>query len=688
MSFLSVSFRSEILHFKQPAGTSRGVYHERRVWYVEVRGEQTTGGLSRSLYGIGECAPLPDLSCDDPARYEEVLAQACRHLQQTGEIPFEMLQSFPSILMGLETALRSYHACLVGGSPFRLYDSPFTRGEHSIVINGLIWMGNSKEMAARVEEKVAAGFSCIKLKIGAIDYAQERRLIEHLRSRFSPAQLQIRLDANGAFSPQLAEERLADLAPFSIHSIEQPIAPGGWEAMADLCRHSPIPIALDEELIGHNNTAARTRLLDALRPQYLVLKPSLHGGFSGAEEWMALADERGIGHWCTSALESNVGLNAIAQWCSTRYTADAALPQGLGTGQIFVDNYPHIALSLEGQRLWAADATERAFQAQVRAFTDEWKQPSPTMKVKTSGSTGRPKTLEVKKRDMAASAHRTLEALQLAPHHIALLCLPLDYVAGKMMTVRALVGNLPLIAVAPSSHPLRHQQVAPSFIAVTPMQALTTLQTPGERECFCRIPRILIGGGAVSQQLLAAVQACEGEVYSTYGMTETLSHIALRRLNGPSAADAYTPLPDVRLSVDESGRLLIHDPLTTPRPLLTNDRAELRPDGTFRILGRVDNMVCSGGLKLQLEELEERLAELPCPFLLTAVPDPLLGEALTLLHEPTTTPLSQLCVELLNKYEQPRHYLCIPHLPLTATGKPARAEAARLACTLLKGNAL
>ena len=486
----------------------------------------------------------------------------------------------------------------------------------------------------------------------------------------------------------MAKERLADLAPFSIHSIEQPIAAGGWEAMADLCRHSPIPIALDEELIGHNNTAARTRLLDALRPQYLVLKPSLHGGFSGAEEWMALADERGIGHWCTSALESNVGLNAIAQWCSTRYTADAALPQGLGTGQIFVDNYPHIALSLEGQRLWAADATERAFQAQVRAFTDEWQQPSPTMKVKTSGSTGRPKTLEVTKHNMAASAHRTLEALQLAPHHTALLCLPLDYVAGKMMTVRALVGNLPLIAVAPSSHPLRHQQVAPSFIAVTPMQALTTLQTPGERECFCRISRILIGGGAVSQQLLAAVQACEGEVYSTYGMTETLSHIALRRLNGPSAADAYIPLPDVSLSVDESGRLLIHDPLTTPRPLLTNDRAELRPNGTFRILGRVDNVVCSGGLKLQLEELEERLAELPCPFLLTAVPDPLLGEALTLLHEPTTTPLSQLCVELLNKYEQPRHYLCIPHLPLTATGKPARAEAARLARTLLKRNAL
>ena len=289
---------------------------------------------------------------------------------------------------------------------------------------------------------------------------------------------------------------------------------------------------------------------------------------------------------------------------------------------------------------------------------------------------------------MAASAHRTLEELQLAPHHTALLCLPLDYVAGKMMTVRALVGNLSLIAVAPSSHPLRHQQVAPSFIAVTPMQALTTLQTPGERECFCRIPRILIGGGAVSQQLLAAVQACEGEVYSTYGMTETLSHIALRRLNGPSAADAYTPLPDVSLSVDESGRLLIHDPLTTLQPLLTNDRAELRPNGTFRILGRVDNVVCSGGLKLQLEELEERLAELPCPFLLTAVPDPLLGEALTLLHEPTTTPLSQLCVELLNKYEQPRHYLCIPHLPLTATGKPARAEAARLARTLLKGNAL
>lgn len=684
MSIQSVSFHSETLQFKQPAGTSRGIYRERRVWYIEIYGEYVLADQPRPLYGIGECAPLPDLSCDDMSRYVEMQQHACRHLQQTGDIPFETLRSFPSILMGMETALLSYRACQTTGNPYLLYDTPFTRGRQPIIINGLVWMGSYEEMAARVEEKVQAGFSCIKLKIGAIDYVQERRLIERLRKQFSPEQLQIRLDANGAFSPQLAEERLADLAPFHIHSIEQPIAAGQWEEMAKLCRNSPIPIALDEELIGLNTTAEREAMLDSIRPQYLVLKPSLHGGFRGADEWRAQADARGIGHWCTSALESNVGLNAIAQWCSARYTANSHLPQGLGTGRLFVNNHPDIALELQGQQLWVADEHQRHFQAQVGAFANEWQHPSPTIAVKTSGSTGKPHTLLVEKQKMAASARRTLKALRLIPGHSALLCLPVDYIAGKMMAVRAWVGGLALTIVAPSSHPLRGIRIPPIFIAVTPMQALTTLQTPGERECFCRIPRILIGGGAVNARLLEAVQACEGEVYSTYGMTETLSHIALRRLNGVGAAEAYTPLPGVSISLDERECLTLYDPIVCTRPLHTNDRAELCTDETFRILGRVDNVVCSGGLKLQLEELEERLVSLSCSFMLTAVPDPLLGEALTLLHEPTTAPIAQNCAKLLSRYEQPRHYFCIPRLPLTETGKPARAEAARLAQSLLK----
>jgi len=334
----NIQITPRLLHFKQPAGTSRGVYNTRKVWYIEIYSMENP-----SIKGIGECAPLPNLSCDDVPQYEEVLQQACSRVAREGNIPTESLRDYPSILFGLETALRHYET----GS-LALWDTPFSRGEAGIPINGLIWMGNFEEMYRQIEAKMEAGYRCIKLKIGAIDFDAELTLLKHIRSRFSVKDIELRVDANGAFSPAEAMHKLDALSKLDLHSIEQPIRAGQWEEMARLTARTPLPIALDEELIGHNTPEIKQELLSAIRPQYIILKPSLHGGICGSNEWIAEAEKQNIGWWVTSALESNIGLNAIAQWCATLHNA---LPQGLGTGQLFTDNID-LPLEIRKDCLW------------------------------------------------------------------------------------------------------------------------------------------------------------------------------------------------------------------------------------------------------------------------------------------------------------------------------------------------
>lgn len=334
----NIQITPRLLHFKQPAGTSRGVYNTRKVWYIEISSMENP-----SIKGIGECAPLPNLSCDDVPQYEEVLQQACSRVAREGNIPTESLRNYPSILFGLETALRHYET----GS-LALWDTPFSRGEAGIPINGLIWMGNFEEMYRQIEAKMEAGYRCIKLKIGAIDFDAELTLLKHIRSRFSVKDIELRVDANGAFSPAEAMHKLDALSKLDLHSIEQPIRAGQWEEMARLTARTPLPIALDEELIGHNTPEIKQELLSAIRPQYIILKPSLHGGICGSNEWIAEAEKQKIGWWVTSALESNIGLNAIAQWCATLHNA---LPQGLGTGQLFTDNID-LPLEIRKDCLW------------------------------------------------------------------------------------------------------------------------------------------------------------------------------------------------------------------------------------------------------------------------------------------------------------------------------------------------
>lgn len=332
---LRASYRKYILHFKEPSGTSRGVLREKETYYIRVWDE-----ADGSLFGLGECALFRGLSADDRPDYEARLQQVCRQVHRWEELP---LEGWSSIRFGLEMAL----ADLRHGGRRICFPSPFTAGDEGIAINGLIWMGDREAMLQRIRAKLEEGFHCVKLKIGAIDFESELELLRYVRRRFGSGDVELRVDANGAFSPDGALPKLEALARYGLHSVEQPIRPGQWDAMARICDLSPVPVALDEELIGVEGEAAKVELLDRIRPRYLVLKPALTGGFSGAEEWIRLAERHGAGWWITSALESNVGLNALAQWT---YGLNNPLPQGLGTGLLYTDNIPS-PLYLSGEQL-------------------------------------------------------------------------------------------------------------------------------------------------------------------------------------------------------------------------------------------------------------------------------------------------------------------------------------------------
>lgn len=673
------------LRFKRPAGTSRGVYHERAVWYIVL----TSATPAVRFTGLGECAPLYDLSCDFTPDYAERLHTVCHEVEAAQCLDTERLRPLPSMLFGLETAFRSALGSLERGDYRQLFTSDFALSRRGTRINGLIWMGTYEEMRGRLEEKLAAGYRCIKIKIGEIDFERELDLIRRLRADYDASQVELRLDANGAFAPDEALRKLERLAAYDIQSIEQPIRQGQWEAMQEVCRLSPIPIALDEELIGIHTRESKVAMIEACRPAYLILKPSLHGGLTGAAEWMELARAHGVGYWTTSALESNVGLNAIAQWQS-EVDGQSQLAQGLGTGQLFVSNADAFPLEIRNNRLWYGDEGRADFRTAIDAFTTRWADNKvATMPVHTSGSTGTPKAMEVEKRRMTANAEATIEALGLHEGDRALLCLPMQYIAGQMVVVRALTGRLNLVVQTPASRPLRTLHEAPDFAAMTPMQVYESLRHPHDRRLLRRIRSLIIGGGAISAAMAETLTTMPGEVWSTYGMTETLSHIALRRLSGPKRSDRYRPMPGATVSSSPEGTLVIHAPRICAEALVTNDLTEIFPDGSFRILGRRDNVICSGGLKLSAEDIERRLEPLGLPLLITHVSDPRLGQAVTLLYvsgQDETARITDACARLLDRHERPRHILRLEALPLTPNGKPARAEAARLAQQMVEEN--
>lgn len=321
---MKATYHKHILDFKRPSGTSRGILKQKETWFIVLHSEGKTG--------IGECGILRSLSIDDVPEYAEKLRWTCEQIHLGKTRLLAALVEYPSIQFGLEQAFRS----LESETPFLLHPSDFTTGTEAIGINGLIWMGEKAFMKSQIKDKLNEGFSCIKMKIGAIDFDTELSLLKSIREEYSVNDIELRVDANGAFSPDNALEKLKRLSEFDLHSIEQPIKQGQYEAMAKLCDVTPLPIALDEELIGVFDVTKKQELLQTIQPQYIILKPSLIGGYQGSESWISLAEKQKIGWWITSALESNIGLNAIAQWT---YTLQNKMPQGLGTGSLFTNNF-------------------------------------------------------------------------------------------------------------------------------------------------------------------------------------------------------------------------------------------------------------------------------------------------------------------------------------------------------------
>lgn len=326
MSLLIASYKKYTLDFKKPAVTSRGVLPVKTVFYLRLSDRRQPDRV-----GLGECAPWPGLSVDDRPDFEAKLAEVGEALNQ-GHLPGELdLADWPALTFGLEMAWQDWRH----GGTRQLFENEFSRGRKPIPIHGLIWLDSPADMLQQVHSKVSQGHTCIKLKVGSLDFETERALLAEIRRCYPPERVELRLDANGAFSPDIALERLTDLARFQIHSIEQPLKAGQWPAMARLCARSPIKVALDEELIGITAAARKKELLAKIKPHYLVLKPALLGGFAAAETWLALAQELGIGWWVNSALESNIGLNALGQWTSFQ---NPTTIQGLGAGQLYTNN--------------------------------------------------------------------------------------------------------------------------------------------------------------------------------------------------------------------------------------------------------------------------------------------------------------------------------------------------------------
>lgn len=332
---LKAAYTHYRLEFNFQALTSRGALPHKDTYYIKVWDDSTP-----ERYGIGECALFKGLSSDDRPNYEETLSHLCHCINNGTQCD---ISKWSSIRFGLETALLDFE----NGCSRLPFPSEFTEGKGSVDINGLVWMGTLEQMAERAEQKIREGFRCIKFKIGGTDFNEELRLLDMIRLQHGPDELEIRVDANGAFKPDDALEKLKRLSVLDIHSIEQPIAAGHWEEMSFLCENSPVAIALDEELIGINAPEEMHKMLYYIHPAYIILKPALCGGFSGATDWINNAESKGIGWWVTSALESNIGLNAIAQWTAAM---NVKIPQGLGTGALYTNNFVS-PLTLKGDKM-------------------------------------------------------------------------------------------------------------------------------------------------------------------------------------------------------------------------------------------------------------------------------------------------------------------------------------------------
>jgi len=644
---LKASFKKYTLNFTEERGTSRGWLQTKESWFIVIYNSD-----NKEIKGIGECSYLPNLNPENYETYEEKVNEVCERINEYEYWLNEGLAEFPSIHFGLETALLDLKS---EGSKV-LFDSDFSLKSQTIPINGLIWMGDFENMMNQVRDKIAQNFRCIKLKIGAIDFEQELKILQGIRNISS--NIELRVDANGAFTPENALEKLTKLANFNIHSIEQPIKQGQFKEMKKLCNTSPIPIALDEELIGKFTFEAKKEVLEQINPQYIILKPSLIGGIKGSEEWIKLAEEKSIKWWITSALESNIGLNAIAQFVATK---NNKMFQGLGTGKLYTNNIPspltvvkdeinydlekdwdlsqiinYEKIKLNG-KVFSKEAILKTnslnFESKeaenVLTFLKNWFDNSDYFEVQTSGSTGEPKTIKIPKQSFIESAKNTCNYLNLNKKTNALLCIPVKYIGGKMMVIRGLVSGYNLIIGEVNNNPLRNLNEKINFIAITPYQAYNVLENNPKE--LGNIKNIIIGGGSVNESFIYEIKDFENYIYSTFGMTETVSHIALRKLNGKDKSEYFEVLEPYKISKNEDGCLVIHCPTLSKELIVTNDIIELN-NNKFKWLGRKDYIINSGGIKINPEEIEKIIA----PFLpginyyISSVLDDKLGNKLVL----------------------------------------------------------
>jgi len=595
---------------------------------------------------MGECSLIPGLSIESEEEVRSFLETLTTHQGvNVREIPLTL----PSVRFAVETALRSLKR---GG------DANWPGG---ITINGLVWMDSVKGMLEQVEILVNKGFKTIKLKVGTLPFHEELEMLREIRRKCPAEEFTLRIDANGAFGKDAGDgmsaiEKLEALskAELDIHSIEQPIPAGQYDKMATLCATSPIPIALDEELIGVTSQSERRALLEKTKPKYLILKPSLIGGLEESEKWIELAHELGIGWWVTSALESNVGLSAIAEWVAgllEKKPKLEQLAQGLGTGGLFTNNtastmyiedgklyaqqqqpgeivlHGHtFPLSADGATDFAAHIGRPSWTDGIaRTLVDWFQNPESPLLFKTSGSSGTPRKISHTRESVISSAKDSLTFFGLKPGTRAVLALPIEFVAGRLMLVRAIVGRWNLEIIEPTSRPVCTNAL--DFIALTPLQCASLLSD------FPVVSKVLLGGGVVREGLKKKLP--NGiEFWEGFGMTETLTHIAARRVISEKTNPPFTALPGVNFETNPEGILVINAPNRGVVGLVTDDLVELIDAQNFSWLGRKSAVINSGGMKVIPEVVEREIRSimrpLDCAYLIRGIEDEALGEKVVL----------------------------------------------------------
>lgn len=649
---MKFSYQHFSLPFITPAKTSSVTYSKRDLWYVFLENDGFTA--------IGEVAPLPHLSMESHAEIESALQgieKSCNSGDQNWRSYARDISSITFAVEMLDQAHRQQ-------TPYKYFDCPFASGSESIEINGLIWMADFETMSNALEKKLAEGWRCIKLKIGAIDFEQELQLLSQIRERFSRAELELRVDANGAFSADNVHQVFDELSRFDLHSIEQPVPPGNWDLMAELVKQRKVPVALDEELIPQRTETDKLALLEHVQPDYIVLKPSLIGGFEAANRWLTHAKHYNIGAWVTSALESNLGLLAIAQW-----TAQKSLPgyQGLGTGLLFKRNFPvplemaNGKLRQDSHQLWS-EAYDK-----IEAFLN----PTKEYILHTSGSTGDPKPIKAEKSGMEYAATVTDESIGIRPGDTMLICLPMRYVAAQMQLIRAWCNALKIRFLEPGIDQLLAADMQVQIASLVPYQ-LDQILSSGSN---LRIQKVLVGGAPVSSLLRERCSRSGIEIWETYGMTETYANIALKKIGQDSY---FKCIGDTKISLDKRGCLQLRSEGRKLRLLQTNDLAEIIDDSHFLIEGRIDEIINSGGIKVNPRNIEDVLADQLSGqrFFIAGVPSQDFGQVVALFIEGSKQPLD---FEMLEKAEKPKYIIPLARFPLLETGKIDKQATMKLA---------